>query len=73
MPVLLFVIAGLQIGFGLLVWLGAKSAIHEILAVCSVGFGFMSVGFAATMLQIERIAGDMRKILRESRSTPTKS
>lgn len=55
MPVLLSAVAFLEILGGAGVFAIAKSAIHEILGSLAIGFGFLTLGLAAVIEELQKI------------------
>lgn len=56
------IIATLQIAAGVLTFIGAKSAIHEILAAISFGMGMLSLALIAIIVKLD----DIKKASEES-------
>lgn len=55
MVVFLWVVAVLQIAAGVLVFVSAKSAVHEILGILPIGFGVLTIGLASILEELKNI------------------
>jgi hypothetical protein len=64
MVVFLVICAVLELLWGLAVFSGSKSAIHEILGMLAVGFAILTAGLAAILAQAQR----MREIMTAARA-----
>lgn len=52
MVVVLTLIGFLEFSGGISVFAGAKSAIHEILGILMIGFGFLTIGLASILHEL---------------------
>nr|PZN83851.1 MAG: hypothetical protein DIU57_09420 [Pseudomonadota bacterium] len=55
MVIVLVLVGLLEILGGLFVFASSRSAIHEILGVLMIGFGFLSVGLAAILHELRKL------------------
>lgn len=75
MAFLIGIAAVLQIFIGIMVYVGAKSAIHEILGAISFGMGILSLALAVIIAQLDDIKIASEKtasITHDARETQSK-